>query len=157
MFKFYKSEYCPSDLTGQVGGNITQYELSGYLGETFAYTVAPPEEYSGAYYQYRKVFVKNTYSSTSTNTRLWLDAEQHPGQIAIAIATGQLSNSITGSSNAPQGVSSWASPQNYSQGILVGTMTSNSSTGVWLRQKLQNITEPDPYSSLRIYVGGILN
>lgn len=155
MFTFYKSEYNPSTTGSVVGGNITTLPLSGYLGELFPRVDSPPEESTGSAVQYRKIFVKNEYEFSSSNTRLWLDAEQHRGQIAIAIQTG-VSNTIANGLATPTGISSWANPTNYSNGIEIGTLGSNTATGVWLRQTLTNITEPDPYASLRLYVGGIL-
>jgi len=156
MFKFFQAQYNPQDLTGTVGGSISTLELSGYLGELFTYTVAPPEEYTGAYYQYRKIFVMNDYESSSSNTRLWLDAQQHPDQISIAVQTGG-TPTVANASTEPNGITTWAQPSNFSEGVEIGTMTSSSYTGVWLRQKLSEVTEADPYSSLRIYIGGIIN
>lgn len=156
MFKFFKSLHNPSNLTGSVGGEISTVELSGYLGELFAYVASPPEETTGAYYQYRKIFVKNEHEFSSTNTRLWLDAEQHPGQISISIQTGG-SATMANATTEPSGISSWTNPTNYSEGIEIGTISPNAHTGIWLRQTLSNITEPDPYASLRLYIGGIVD
>ena len=155
MYNFYKAEYNPNNLTGQVGGSSTTINLSGYLGELFPRVDAPPTESDRVYTQYRKIFIKNEYDSTSNNTRLWLDAEQHRGQIAIAVQTG-VSYSITSGSVEPTGISSWANPQNYANGLEIGTLTANSITGVWVRQTLTSITEPDPFVSLRLHIGGIL-
>lgn len=155
MFKFFKASYNPQNLTGEVGGNISSSELSGYLGELFQRVDSPPAESTGEYNQYRKIFVKNTYDSSSVNTRLWLDAEHHRGQISLAIQTGE-SYSIGNGLVEPSGISNWTNGRNYSEGVEIGTLASNSSTGVWIRQSLSNITEEDPFASVRIHIGGII-
>lgn len=155
MFIFYKSQLNPSNVTGEVGGNISSYVLSGYLNELFPRVDAPPVESTGEYIQYRKIFIKNEYESSSTNTRIWLDAEQHRGQISIASISGA-SYSITNGLTEPTGISSWTNGRNYAEGLNLGTLSANSSTGVWIRQVLSNITEEDPFASVRIYIGGIV-
>lgn len=155
MFVFYTPQYNPTTTGSTIGGNITNNELSGYLSELFPRVSAPPEESTGSYIQYRKIFIKNEHTLQSLNTRLWLDAEQHRGQIAIAVQTG-VSNTIANAASEPTGISDWANPSNYSNGLEIGTLTAGSHTGVWLRQTLTAITEPDPYASLRLYVAGIV-
>lgn len=155
MFIFYKSSLNPSNTTGEVGGNISSSELSGYLGELFPRVDAPPVESTGEYAQYRKIFIKNTYESSSLNTRIWLDAEQHRGQISLASTSGA-SYSIANGLTEPSGISPWTNGRNYAEGLEIGTLASNSSTGVWIRQTLSNITEEDPFASVRIYIGGII-
>jgi hypothetical protein len=153
-FRFYKSEYNPTGLTGLVGGDITVDELSGYLGELFAYQYAYPSEVTGAVVQYRKIFVKNTYVVVSYDTRLWFDAQHVSGQMAVALQTG---GPGTGAVNStPSGLSGWSYPENYTGGFRLGDLSDNATAAVWLRQTLVNIETPSPYTSLRIYVGGIV-
>ena len=154
MFIFYKSEFNPTNLTGQVGGDITSVELSGYLGELFVHREAPPYESTGVYYQYRKIFVKNDYDVSLTDVKMWFDAEEHPGQISMAAQTGA-SYSIANGTIEPTGITVWSSPNNYSEGIDLGDLSAGAHTGVWLRQALTNISEDEPYASLRINIGGI--
>lgn len=154
-FQIYKSEYNPSDLTGQVGGNIGSEILSGYINELFQHVSSPPSGLATTSYQYRKVFVKNAYTSTSTNTRVWVDAIEHVDQISLAGSTG-ISDIGATSTGEPIGISGWVSPSNYAEGISIGTLTSNASTGVWIRQALSGVSTPDPYATFRIYVGGIV-
>lgn len=155
MFVFYKSSLNPTNTTGEVGGNITSTALSGYLGELFPRVDAPPSEATGSYNQYRKIFVKNEYSTASDYTRIWLDAEQHRGQISLAFQSGE-SYSVANGTTEPTGITAWTNGRNYSEGLEVGTLAANSSTGVWIRQTLSSITEEDPFASVRIYIGGIL-
>jgi hypothetical protein len=155
-FSFYLPESNPSTTGSQIGGAITSSPLSGYLGELFPRIEAPPVNSSLSFVQYRKIFVKNEYNFGSANTRLWLDAEQHRGQIAVAVQTG-VSDTIANALAVPSGISDWASPTNYSNGLEIGTLGSNSYTGVWVRQTLTDISEPDPYASLRLYIGGLLD
>jgi hypothetical protein len=154
MFVFYKPEYSPTTLSGQVGGNIGTTVLSGYLGEVFAYVDAPPSGIDPVF-QYRKLFIKNTYTSTIGYTRVWLDAVEHPEQITVA--NSLFYNDYTsGSTFAPTGVSGWISPSNFLSGLDLGTLRPNSTTGFWIRQTLSGIESADPYATLRLYVGGVL-
>jgi hypothetical protein len=153
-FKFFKSQFNPTGLTGKVGGSIVETELSGYLGELFAHQYAYPIESTGAVVQYRKVFVKNEYSMTSTDTRIWLDAQHTSGQIYLALQTGSLG---TGSvQRPPSDLYGWVAPNSYSGGLNIGTLHPTESTGIWLRQTLTSIESSNPYTSLRLYVGGIV-
>lgn len=155
MFVFYKSQYNPEGLSGTVGGQISTTPLSGYIGEVLANVEAPPEETSVSSNQYRKIFVKNEYATSSEHTRLWLDAVEHPAQIYLAVdATtgGTISSPLT----APSGVSVWSAPSNYAEGIDLGTISRNGYKAIWIKQMLSGITEPDPYATFRLYVGGIV-
>ena len=154
-FDIYKPEYNPSNLTGQVGGNIGSEVLSGYVNELFQYVVSPPSGINTTAYQYRKIFIKNTYDGTSTNTRVWIDAIEHEEQISMSISAS-LADTSSSSTGQPIGVSSWRSPSNYAEGVSIGTLTPSAYTGVWLRQALSGVSNPDPYATFRIYVGGII-
>lgn len=153
-FKFFKCQFNPTGLTGKVGGSIIETELSGYLGELFVHQYAYPSETTGAVVQYRKLFIKNQYDMTSTDTRIWLDAQHTSGQIHIAVQTGSLG---TGSVQLPpNNLSGWFASSSYSGGVKIGTLHPTESTGIWLRQTLSNIEATNPYTSLRLYVGGIV-
>lgn len=155
MFKFYHAQYNPSTLSGTVGGQISSNLLSGYIGELFAHVEAPPYETSVSSYQYRKVFIKNEFDSTSTHTRVWIDSLEHEGQISLAL------DPTTGSSapsplSEPSVVSGWQSPENFSNGLDLGTLPKNTYKSIWIKQSLSGIYTPDPYATFRIYVGGIV-
>ena len=153
-YKFFKSEYTPTGLTEKVGGNITSVELSGYLGELFPHQYAYPIESTGAVIQYRKLFIKNTYTSSSTETKIWLDAQHVSNQIAVAV---QVNQSGTGNyQNPPSGLNGWYYPTTYGNGVSLGTLAPNASTGIWLRQTLSGVETSNPYTSLRLYVGGVV-
>jgi hypothetical protein len=154
MYGFYKSTSNPVGLSGTVGGAITTYRLSGYLGELFAPVTAPPEGISGAF-QYRKLHVKNEFSTTSTYTRVWIDQADHVDQISLAIENVSESSS-TSPLTAPTGLSVWYSPTNYVDGLEIGTLTANAATGLWLRQELSGVLEEDPFATFRVCVGGII-
>jgi hypothetical protein len=153
-FRFYKSEYNPTGLTGKVGGGISTDELSGYLGELFAYQYAYPPETTGSAVQYRKIFVRNTFGKVSEDTRLWFDAQHVSGQIAVALdVTGATTGTVI---FPPSGLSGWSYPQNYTGGFKLGNLDNNETAAIWLRQTLANIETTNPYTSLRIYIGGIV-
>lgn len=155
MYRLYKSEYNPNSLSGTVGGGIGSATLSGYMGELFYHVSAPPSGTNDTFYQYRKVFIKNDYSRSSTYTRVWIDAIEHGEQIAIA-KSASLTDSITSPTGTPIGVSGWVSPSNFAEGLSLGTIPSNTYTGIWIRQGLSGITSPDPYATFRLYVGGVI-
>lgn len=153
-YGFYKPLSNPAGLTGTVGGNISSYQFSGQLAELFAHVSAPPSGLDPVY-QYRKIFIKNEFSSSSANTRVWLDAVDRPEQIAIALGTA-LADSTTSPTGQPASVTGWVSPYNYVNGISLGTLAVNGYTGIWVRQTLTGIVESDPYCTLRIYAGGAI-
>lgn len=155
MFKVYKPEYNPANLTGIVGGGISSYPVSGYLNELFYHIDAPASGIDTSTVQYRKVFVKNTYSSTSTYTRVWIEAIEHEDQIYIANCTGLVDSTLS-PSTPPSGVSGWTAPSNYTEGLNLGTLNPNGYTGFWLQQYLSGISDPDPYATFRLRIGGII-
>jgi len=157
-FVFYNSTNNPTGLSGTVGGTAdTNTPLSGYLGELFTHVFSPPSglNISGAF-QYRKVSVKNGHSSTSRETRAWLDAVEHSGQVSIALeaSTNQTSTSPTGE---PSNVTTWSSAADYNSGLELGNMLAGSISGIWIRQELSGIQSPDPYASFTIVVGGLVS
>lgn len=153
MFRFYLPENNPSDLTGVVGGDISPITYTGYVGELLVDIPSAPSGNLTGEYQYRKLFVKNEYSTSSTNTRLWLDSVEHSGQISVSVAINN--DSILNSRTEPSSVT-WSSPYNWVEGINLGTLASNSYTGIWIRQYLSGITESDPYATFRLGVGGLI-
>lgn len=155
MFEIYHSEYNPRNLTGTVGGGIGSSQLSGYLGELFYHIEVPPSGTDTASNQYRKVFIKNTYPNSSAYTRVWIDAVEHQGQISIAKSSG-LSDFSSTPTGTPVGVSGWTSPTNYAEGINLGTIYSNTYTGIWIKQTLSGICVEDAYATFRLVVGGVV-
>lgn len=156
MFNFYKTTYNPTGYTtGVVGGPITSVLVSGYIGELFPTREAPPEGYGNVYTQYRKIHVKNEYQSTSTNTTVWLSSVEHPDQIAIALEyTGN--STINSGVAAPQYIDTWYSPTTYAEGVLIGTLSPNASTGVWIKQTLTGTAKADNFASFSIKIGGVV-
>lgn len=155
MYKLYKPEYNPNALTGTVGGNIGSQILSGYVGELFYHVSSPPSGVNDTVYQYRKVFIKNNYSKSSTFTRVWIDSIEHEEQISIATSSS-LSDTASSPTGTPAGVSNWVSPSSFAEGLNLGTIPSNTYTGIWIRQSLSGISNPDPYATFRLYVGGVI-
>lgn len=155
MFEIYKSQYNPVDFTGQVGGNIGSEVLSGYVNELFQHVTSPPSGVNETAYQYRKIFIKNTYITASTHTRVWIDAIEHPEQITMDNSSG-LADTTYASTGEPVGVTGWNTTTNYDDALSIGTLNPNAYTGVWLRQSLSGIDIPDPYATFRIYVGGVI-
>lgn len=155
MYNFYHPQSNPRNLTGQVGGAISSTLFSGYLNELFYHIAAPPSGLDPTY-QYRKLFVKNEFLASSTDTRVWIDAIDHVDQISISFITGSNNATIATPSTEPAGVVEWVSPTTYADGLEIGTLNINASTGIWLRETLSNIVEEDPFASFRLYVGGIV-
>jgi hypothetical protein len=155
-FEVYKSEYNPSSLIGQVGGDIGTEVLSGYIDELFYTITATPEDTDITTYQYRKLYIKNEYSTPSTNTRVWIDALEHEDQISLSLSTGFTGTISNPTGEEPVGATGWQLPTNYAEGIDIGTLPSNGYTGVWVRQSLSGISIPDPYATFRVYIGGLV-
>lgn len=155
MFTIYKPQYNPTNLSGTVGGTYTTVPLSGYLGELFAHSDSPPSGVDSSFIQYRKIFVRNENEGTTTYTRIWIDAAEHPEQISIARETS-LYDTSTSPTGQPAGVTGWVSPSNYVEGLEIGTMLENAYTGIWVREVLTNILSPDPYATFRLVIGGVL-
>lgn len=152
MFDFFQSQNNPTGLAGTVGGGISTTGVSGYLNEVFADVTALPAQVSEVLYQYRKVFVTNNYNSPLSGVKFWLDAVEHPDQVYIALASGD--DTTSSPTTAPSGIT-FTAPNNYAQGISIGDMELGASTGVWIRQGLSGIVDPDPYATFRIYFGGL--
>lgn len=155
MYQIYHAQLNPANLVDEVGGAISSSLVSGYVGELFQYISAPPSGSETSEYQYRKVFIKNTYAGISSQTRVWIEALEHSGQVHIALATSSVETTEDGTT-APPYVTGWVDPQNYSEGLDLGTISPGSSKGIWLKQTLSGVSEADPYVSFRISVGGIL-
>jgi hypothetical protein len=155
MFKFYLPQFNPDNLTGQVGGVTSAVPVSGYLGELFVHVSAPPSGTQVGATQYRKVFLKNEFTAQSTITRIWLDAVEHLGQISVALEDS-VGDTSTDPVTEPTNVTGWVSPTNYSEGLEIGTLAANNSTGLWIRQTLSGISIADPYATVRLYGGGLV-
>lgn len=155
MFLIYHSQYNPSNLTGAVGGDIGSTQLSGYLNELFYHVAVPPSGINTTSHQYRKVFIKNTYPNSSTNTRIWLDSVEHEQQISIS-RSASLSDTSTTPTGQPSTVTGWVTPYNYSEGLNLGAITTNAYTGFWIRQSLSGIYYEDPFATFRLNIGGLV-
>lgn len=155
MYNFYKPQYNPQNLTGVVGGAITSVAFSGYLNELFYHVAAPPSGASG-FFQYRKLYIKNEFLTSSTETRVWIDAIDHSEQVYISLSSG-INDTISTPSIEPSGIIEWLTPTDYAEGLELGTLNINSYTGIWLKQTLSGIQEEDPFATFRLYVGGIVS
>ena len=83
---------------------------------------------------------------------MWLDSIEHDDQIAIGIE-------VTGGQDAPNANTLptsviFSQPTTYNTGVSLGTLAASFHTGIWLRQTLSGIHEPDPYASFRVNIGG---
>jgi len=154
-FQIYKSQYNSNSLTGQVGGSIGSSVLSGFLSELFYHVEAPPSGTTNAVYQYRKVFIKNTYPATSETTKVWLESVEHPEQIHISLSAS-LNDTSSTATGQPAGVTGWVNPDTYATGLSIGNLASNAYTGIWIREGLSGISTADPFASFRLVVGGIV-
>jgi hypothetical protein len=155
FWEFYHTTFRPTGLTTTVGGAITSAQLAGDLNELFAYVDGPPSGSETAEYQYRKIHVKNASTVQLTGVRAWIDAVEHSEQIAIGIESGNASTSTNGTTAPTDPSIEFLQPNAYSTGLNIDTLPASQSTGIWIRQTLSGIDEPDPYATLRVNVGGI--
>ncbi len=156
--EFYKPLYNPaSAMTGQVGGAISTGRFHGVLGELFYHVAAPPSGVDEVAHQYRKVFIKNTYLTTITNVGVWIEATEHPEQLQVASETSpnQIILSPTGEPSGVSG-SSWIQASGYRSALPVGSLAPAAVTGIWIRQSLSGIEQPDPYVFATLYVAGLV-
>ena len=152
MFEFFHPQNNPGDLTGLVGGNITTQRLTGYLGEVFTHVESPPTGIDMTGTQYRLVYVRNTSTTPLVDCRVWLEDLEHPEQISLTTGASTLTANAT---TEPATIGTWESPTSYQQGFSIGNLGAGASQGIWLRQQLSSITEPDPYATFRLVVGGV--
>lgn len=153
FWEFYHTASNPTGLTSTIGGTISTSLVQGTLGELFSYVNAPPSGTDLSQNQYRKIHIKNSSAVTLTGVRLWLDAIEHTDQVhmGLEVTGGQ---DTTNATTAPGSVS-FSQPVTYNTGIFLGTFVAGYHTGVWLRQTLSGIHEPDPYATFRVNVGGV--
>lgn len=151
-FTAYLPEYNPSNLTGTVGGTISSTQFSGYVNELFYHVSTPPSGAESGFFQYRKLYIKNVSAFNYIGCRVWVDSVEHPEQIKIQLASGL--DTTTNPITAPTLSGTWESPSNYAEGISLGTLNINNSTGIWIRQELSGISEEDPYATFRLSCGG---
>lgn len=151
-WEFYHTTNNPTGLTETVGGTISTNFLAGNLNELFTYVNAPPSGTDLSTIQYRKLHIKNPSSATLTGVRLWVDAVDHDDQIAIGVEVTGGQDTVN-ANTLPTSVS-FSQPITYNTGLSLGTFVPNFHTGVWVRQTLSGIHEPDPYATFRINIGG---
>ena len=152
---FFNTAYNPTGFQGTVGGSAqTGSPVQGQLRELFAHVESPPSGIGDPAYQYRKVHVQNLSNDTYEHVRIWLDAVEHPDQISIGFEESW-NSSVSDPTTEPSTVT-WTSATSFVSGQEAsGNFSPGTITGVWIRQKLENIQEPDPFVSFRIYVGGL--
>ena len=156
-WEFYHTTSNPTGMVGLVGGDITGSLIQGNLNELFAHVDAPQSGISTADVQYRKLHVKNTSSSTLSGVRIWLDSLEHSDQITMGLQSVSFTGNstlIASPTTAPDSVV-FSQPINYTGGLDAGVFAPAYTTGLWIKQSLQGIHEPDLYSSFRVNVGGI--
>lgn len=151
---FYHTTNNPTGLSGTVGGAISTTGVAGNLNELFAYVDSPPSGVDTEAVQYRKIHVKNEGTVTLTGVYVWIDAIEHTGQIYIGVEDSAEQSISEPTGSAPTSVS-FSQPLSYTEGISLGTFAADAHTGIWLRQTLSGISEPDPYATFRVSIGGI--
>ena len=137
FFKFYKSEFNPTGLSGVVGGSISNLEVQPQLNELFA-----PMSVSDVVTQnqYRKVFAKQVRSGSFTGVSIELGNVEHEDQIFFNIPTGAIGLTGTASNplSAPESLQYvGAFSGDYDTSILAtASSTYNTVIPIWLRQTL---------------------
>lgn len=151
----YNTTYNPTGLVGTVGGAADTGSLVvGTVRELFSHVYSAPSGVGDPHYQYRKVHVQNLSNESYENVRIWLDAVEHEDQISVGFEKSW--NSTVSSPTTEPSEVDWSSAGSYVSGQEAsGVFSPGAVTGVWIRQKLENIQESDPYSSFRIVVGGL--
>lgn len=153
-FEFYHAQNNPRDLTSQVGGPISTTKVKGALNELFVHVDAPPSSTSSTFEQYRKIYIKNDSTYSFSGVKVWLTDIEHSNQISIGFESSA-DQSIASGTLAPGGVT-FSSPTTYTDGIAIsGTVDPGFASGLWIKQTLTDIDQPDNYATIKITVGGI--
>lgn len=145
-FEFYHSVSNPSNLTGAVGGAIATQKLSDSVNELFVPVDISLEDVS-PFYQYRKLWIKQTAGAYSSLT-VELGNLEYPGRYAITTGLGD------DTSISPTGLpgSAGAFSTGVGAAVTLGTGDANDTFPIWLRQTITSGEIPDELISLTFRV-----
>lgn len=155
--KLYGSLYMPRNDTDINGGAIdTTNEITGVLGEVFN-DLESDEAGGVTYYQYRKVFFKNTSTTCNLeNAKIWILSDPE-NQVTIALeptknGNDQSANRIT----APIGYT-FVEAQDEANALTLpgnGHLENGEAIGVWLKLTLAAGLPPKNQVDLRLKIKG---
>ncbi len=156
--KLYGSLYMPQNDTEINGGAIdTDNEILGVVGEVFN-DLESDEAGGVTYYQYRKVFFKNTSATSNLeNAKIWILSDPE-NQVTMALeevknGNDQSANRIT----APVGYT-FVEAQDEANALLVpGTgniLENGEAIGVWLKLTLPAGLPPKNQVDLKLKIKG---
>lgn len=131
---WFGSEMMPQDDTSPVGGDIDlAAELEGHLGEVFEQGRSNFPGQSD-WVRYRKVFAKNTGSTTIQNIVSYIVNPEYPSQVAFAYAKA-LDDDSADSETMPSGYleSDFVSFEGIEEGTGGGTLLPGDYLGFWVR------------------------
>lgn len=155
--KLYGSLYMPRNDTDINGGAIdTTNEITGVLGEVFN-DLESDEAGGVTYYQYRKVFFKNTSTTSNLeNAKIWILSDPE-NQVTIALeptknGNDQSANRIT----APEGYT-FVEAQDEDNALILpgnGHLENGEAIGVWLKLTLPPGLPPKNQVDLKLKIKG---
>ena len=155
--KLYGSLYMPRNDTDINGGAIdTTNEITGVLGEVFN-DLESDEAGGVTYYQYRKVFFKNTSTTSNLeNAKIWILSDPE-NQVTIALeptknGNDQSANRIT----APIGYT-FVEAQDEDNALTLpgnGHLENGEAIGVWLKLTLAAGLPPKNQVDLKLKIKG---
>ena len=155
--KLYGSLYMPRNDTDINGGAIdTTNEITGVLGEVFN-DLESDEAGGVTYYQYRKVFFKNTSTTSNLeNAKIWILSDPE-NQVTIALeptknGNDQSANRIT----APVGYT-FVEAQDEDNALILpgnGHLENGEAIGVWLKLTLAAGLPPKNQVDLKLKIKG---
>jgi hypothetical protein len=152
---FYKpTNPAQNSLTGHVGSGISTGRFVGTINEIFAHVPAPPSGTDNVFYQYRKVYIKNTYLTTVAGVGAWIEAGEHPEQLDVGLET-TANQFITSPTGAPTSIN-WIHATGYRSALQIGSLAPSASSGIWIRQTLSGIEQPDGYVAAILYSAGVV-
>lgn len=142
-----------------LGKYLSTTVLTGGLHSLFAAILA--EENAASTVRYRCVFIRNTHATlTATDCRIYLPNGDPAGGALVAIAVDPTAASAVGASaaqavetatdtTAPSGVTGWATPTTYADGIQLGNIGPGQCRAYWVRRTANNSAAlADPESVL---------
>jgi len=153
-FQFLNPESNPHSLSGYTGGDITNIELVEGINYLFSPVDmhALPAGYGEQFYQYRKLWIKQSEKNFATLYLRFSNIE-YTGNISFANTSSIADSNATLS---PTGLPSGYFEMDFTGGVggvlSLGTGSPGDSWGIWIRQTFVSGHIPDSLSSFGLII-----
>lgn len=155
--KFYLSGGASnSDPNAALGGAISSTEVvDNTLNNLFDDITG--DEHTAGDTEYRAFFFKNNSAETAYNAKIWIETNTNAAddtlEIAKEIALGSPIQTVANEGTAPTGLS-FTSAAGQANAISIGTMTTGTVMGVWVKRIVSAGSTPQATDTaqLKVYV-----